>query len=282
MRSMKSATCKWSADGHIFSSMRMFCGILVLFAQVTASQKNLMNLMRGCADGAPSNGDCRAAGYEFGKLEQSRSGKRDIAAVIAALKKGCDAGTPMDCNMLGTAYAFGGGVTKDPARARSLYATACNANLASACSNLGDTYPAEEAAQAAPFYEKACAGGFLSACTEIATNFLQGEKKDTPKAFALADKACTGGDARGCALAAFLTYAGDGVPRDLVKAARGYKKACDAREMRGCQGLRQMYEDDEAAARAAFKSACGDDKDQCAEFEAFITGIEAVRALRKR
>ena len=56
-----------------------------------------------------------------------------------------------------------------------------------------------------------------------------------------AKKACDGGNMRGCGKLGVMYEKGNGVEKDLGKAAQLYKKACDGGEMLGCRNLDIIY-----------------------------------------
>ena len=56
------------------------------------------------------------------------------------LRLSCDDGNATACNHLGFMYENGEGVTRDPARAASLYQQACDGGYAEACNDLGLMY----------------------------------------------------------------------------------------------------------------------------------------------
>jgi uncharacterized protein len=255
------------------------------FREKDAARSALLYL-RACAAGPPTGGDCRQAGFQIGVAEQSRTAKRDFTRNVNLLIESCDHGALHDCNTLATMFLFGAGgmVTKDRTRALPLFARACDGGIGSACSNLADALADRDGKRATELYEKACTLGFPSACTEVAGNYINGEHvaKDTLKALALFQKGCDGGDALGCAGVGFVYSSGEGITRDLITAVRSFKKSCDMGEMRGCQGLAGIYQQNPAEAVALFKKACGDDRAQCAQFDALVEGLKAGEQMRKR
>lgn len=70
---------------------------------------------------------------------------------------------------LAGAYLTGNGVTKDPARARDLFAAACDRGLATSCSNLGYMYQsgdgvAQDRPKALAYLKQSCELGYDNAC----------------------------------------------------------------------------------------------------------------------
>ena len=66
-------------------------------------------------------------------------------------------------------YFSGEGVTRDPARAASLYQQACDGGAVESCYNLGVLYEngagvTRDLARAASLYQQACDGGLAQGC----------------------------------------------------------------------------------------------------------------------
>lgn len=216
--------------------------------------RSAMYYMRSCAEGPPAIfGACRNAGMMMALARQSFD--RQLTMALNALVASCDGGTMRDCNVIGMVNMVGAEPTivKDERHAVELFERACAANVGSACGNLGDAHASgkgtsKNPAQAAALYQKACLADYMIACLD----------------------------------AGVMLATGEGVPKNLVAAVKMFKRACDHRVGQGCQGLVAIYRQDEEKARAAFKEACGDDKEQCGHFDALIEGIQAGRALKSR
>ena len=61
----------------------------------------------------------------------------DHSGAAKAWTKACDLGAPASCDNLGQLYQRGVGVEQDVAQATALYRRACSANVAHACTALG-------------------------------------------------------------------------------------------------------------------------------------------------
>jgi hypothetical protein len=76
------------------------------------------------------------------------------------------------------------------------------------------------------------------------------------------EKACDGGEMRGCTNLGTLYYYGQGVPKDYAQTRTLYQKACVGGDMHGCNGLGWLYRNgqgvskDDAQARTFFQMAC--------------------------
>ena len=211
---------------------------------------------RACVEGAPSEKDCYHAGAMLVLARESAEDRPRLIKAIAAVRESCEAGALRDCNVLAFLYMAGKAPTipQDMARGVELYARACDGGIASGCGNLADAHAAgngtpRNGRKAVALYDKACGGGYLSGCVDAGEMYATGE---------------------------------DGAEKNLVLASRMFKRACDSRILRGCNGLAQIYQRDPVAARALFKQACGGDREQCADFEAFVQGMEAGAAFKRR
>src|SRR5262245_56216754 len=88
---------------------------------------------------------------------------------INALREGCNKGDLAACRDLGTLFAVGNGVGREPLRALTLFRTACEGGDGKGCYGQG-----------------------------LLTQAGQGIAADPKAANALFEKACSGGDPRGC------------------------------------------------------------------------------------
>ena len=87
-----------------------------------------------------------------------------------SVQQDCDSGDMQGCTDLGVMYATGAGVTRDDARAVSLYQRACDGGEMRGCFNLGLIYRTgagvtRDDARARSLYRQACDGGLPEACT---------------------------------------------------------------------------------------------------------------------
>ena len=88
------------------------------------------------------------------------------------------------------------------------------------------------------------------------------DKGDYQKAAQLFQKACDGGEAKGCFYLGFLYQNGQGVRQDYQKAAQLYQKACDSGQAVGCSNLGVSYQNGQgvkqnfSTAKQYFGKAC--------------------------
>jgi TPR repeat protein len=88
----------------------------------------------------------------------------DMHAAVARFDRGCLSGDARSCSVLGVMYEEGRGVRRDAARARALYAHACSAGNAPACTNLGRLVQERDTAGALVAFEVACHRGDVEGC----------------------------------------------------------------------------------------------------------------------
>ncbi len=91
---------------------------------------------------------------------------------------------------------------------------------------------------------------------------LSYDKQDFSKARKYFEKACDLKDSRGCGALGLLYENGEGVEKNLIKAAYLYSKACELKEGDGCGALGVLYyngdgvKQDSKKAVALFEKAC--------------------------
>ena len=175
---------------------------------------------------------------------------------LAAARKGCEAGTPADCQKLGLAHLQGRGVRKSMPDAIAYLGKACDGGGAAGCSTLATLYRAgrgvaKDEKVAASLSERGCDGGDPFGC--MALSFSVADRPlGTPRAVLLmgrsanlAQEACDAGrpvagpdgEVSACSLLGSLYDEGWGVPKDAKRAADLFKQACDGGSILGCEDL---------------------------------------------
>jgi TPR repeat protein len=156
--------------------------------------------------------------------------KQDPPLACQMFQRACEATSIIGCPNLALCNETGVGVAKDPKKALELYSDACQKGNPFACvwgGNMVEQQNKDAASKAVAFYERACdytQQGYCVSTSEIMTAL--------PGQFSLDQidrRACDGGDTRGlaCYNAGLLYERGvNGVPKDLAKATRLFKKAC--------------------------------------------------------
>ena len=109
-----------------------------------------------------------------------------------------------------------------------------------------------------------CEKGSAVSCGQLGLMYFNGEgvPKDITRAAGLFQKACDGGDLEGCSDLGVRHFNGEGVAKDVAQGTALLRRACDAGSTRGCYNLGVMYSDGKDAARAAvlYRMACVNDR----------------------
>jgi TonB family protein len=205
---------------------------------------------------------------------------RDMPKAAHLLEGACGPGLGAACHALAVLLDSGDGVARDPERARKLLAEACHWGQTPACEGACDQGDGNlclawaqnlsaaerpEPARIDQAYERACNAAAAQGCLQLA-----GRVKDDARAVALRERACTLGDAYGCAAAAQAYYVGRGVAVDLAAAVRLYAEGCERGRGVACAVLGGVYARGDLGAeqtdkaRAYFVKACGTDA-ECQE-----------------
>lgn len=203
---------------------------------------------------ACEHGQVHACGDVGDMMVLSQGGEKDVDAGMVLLDKACIRGSGAACHIVGKIYGNGAVVEQDLGKAELYVSTACEQGYLRACTDLG-------------FFQS----------TELA------EKPADPKKAMLAfEKACEGGEAKGC------EAAGNLLRNDEPARARGlYAKACEAKLPAACDALATMLEDaqggpvDLGKARALYEAACDEGMPSaCAKLAE--THLDTKRPLAER
>jgi TPR repeat protein len=173
----------------------------------------------------------------------------------------CQRGSAGSCGILGTMYAYGYHVSKDPAKSVPLLKTACDKDLFIACRELGHRHArgegvAQDYIQAVPLYKRACEGGDAAACLSIGSLLWTGKglAKDEKKAADYFQSACNAGSGSGCSALGVAYQTGKGIAKDELKAASLYQRACEGGAAVGCVNLGFLYDSGKALAKDESKA----------------------------
>jgi TPR repeat protein len=118
-------------------------------------------------------------------------------------------------------------------------------------------YKGRQFSQAAQLFQKACDGGERKGCNTLGLMYYNGEgvPKDLNRAKDLYKRACDAGGSGGCLNLGLLYFRGEDLPKDLNRAAALFKRACDAGGAPGCNNLGLMYHDGEGVAKDLSRAA---------------------------
>jgi len=107
----------------------------------------------------------------------------------------------------------------------------------------GELYQTEHFTQAADAYRRACDEGSAKACTNLGFMYKngQGVPRDFQRAGRLYRQGCDGGNALGCTNLGIM-YWNNSLPKDDTVAADLFLRGCDGGDSRGCREIAFMYE----------------------------------------
>lgn len=189
-----------------------------------------------------------ARASEFEAISKTWDKVREFA------KKGCDLGDGAACARLGSTEALGNGTPKDVAKARELFARACDKGDLRGCRNAAAMNMDEEPKDlraAMPFAKKACEGsrGVKGPTIPEDACFVWGvaqfQAKEYPAALTQLSEVCKIADhpKRGlaCNIAGVIVTEGYGVPKDVVLGVSHFLDACEAKNGEACMNLSKVY-----------------------------------------
>ena len=203
-----------------------------------------------------------------------------------------------DCSLLGSLYYEGAKVRQNYEQAFKFSKMACDKDAASGCYILGQLYSFDRFVEsnktiAFEYFSLACnKGNHGAACLELARNHRR--NGDIGKAVSYTEKACGGGNAKGCTMAGGHYYSAikksKNTKRDFVKSFRLYGKACDLDDIVGCMSYARMFvyglgvEASEESAKKYYGKACDLEvkfwkmrRSACEEYDGLEQRLERLR-----
>lgn len=209
---------------------------------------------------------------------QSAYDKGDYATARKLWEEACEAGSPVDCYELGIVYRDGEGVAPYRERYIALITRACDADIATACYNLGHeelravetgrgTVSPEQLSKGLAFYRRACTLGQTKACTNLYLHLSR--EAATGDGTALADlrQLCVDGTGAACfGLASLYDIHLDAkLGNDPEAANAALLLGCERMDYDSCQNLAWHYdhgfglETNKVRGAALYHLACDDD-----------------------
>ncbi|WON72889.1 caspase, EACC1-associated type [Nitrosospira sp. Is2] len=180
---------------------------------------------------------------------------------IHKYQKAAEEGNADAQNSLGSSYADGEGVPKDPAKAIGWYLKAAEQNNRYAQANLGWSYAhgegvPKDAVKAVEWYRKAADQGNANAQNSLGRMYENGEgvPKDAVKAVEWYQKAADQGNDNAQNSLGRMYENGEGVPKDAVKAVEWYRKAATQSHTNAQYNLGRMYANGEGVPKDAVKA----------------------------
>jgi TPR repeat protein len=110
---------------------------------------------------------------------------------------------------------------------------------------------AKDETRAVAFYQRACDGGDARGCNNLGVMYMDGRgvAKDEVRAVTLFQGACDHDEAAGCSALGVAYMDGRGVKKDEARAVTLYQQGCDGGNADGCTGLGMMYADGRGVAK---------------------------------
>ena len=186
----------------------------------------------GCEGGVASGCVARGLNLEYGRNNVTQN----VPQAVAQYRLACDARDPEGCMNLGRMYdAPHAGVSMDRGKARQYYATACDGNVAYACTALGlaaskgEGGPVDDK-KSLLLFAKGCDAGSMQGCGMLGLGYATGKgvAQDEVRGRSWLTAGCNGKDAESCnALGVLVANGRGGVARDSAKAMTLWRTACN-------------------------------------------------------
>jgi TPR repeat protein len=195
-----------------------------------------------CASKEPVEDACVALAGLLGRggYAVAKNERRSFALIDASCKRGAEAA----CLAVADAYASGTGVVANADKAKEMYAGLCDKGQSGACVQLGSLLGDEgKKEQALTLYQRACDDGNASGCNALgyAHYTAEGTRWNVALAAKGYEKACELGEPVGCSNVGELYEYGIGYPKDAAKAYEFYGKGCTPSSDIGCGRLARFY-----------------------------------------
>jgi TPR repeat protein/tRNA A-37 threonylcarbamoyl transferase component Bud32 len=257
---------------------RLSCAFALAHALEGPKGKSLPEELAPQARGLSMRDECDsdpdACGLGWLTLEQGSADLRKL------YERGCDAGSSLACNNLGTFQAEGiAGLEANPTLARERFQAACDAGEAAACNNLGFVAggfvaTVRNGPRGALVYKLRCSGPFQVGCAgwgDSVKTVPAGTPVNATDAAAAFQRACDAGLTTACVNLGALVYIGRGVTRDRARAEKLFADTCFRGDPSACgeQGsalvtVRMDHPRDVRGGFGFLERACkGGEKDAC-------------------
>ncbi|WP_158617713.1 SEL1-like repeat protein [Corallococcus sp. CA049B] len=125
--------------------------------------------------------------------------------------------------------------------------------LAACAHGSSDETRSEAEQELSTLYQRTCGGRLAQACFEQAERLRTGDgvTKDVARAATLYELGCNGDDVRACVALGVLKEEGRGVAKDEAEAARLYARGCERSQPEGCGHLALLYGEGRGVAKDA-------------------------------
>lgn len=177
-------------------------------AGVAAVERGDLSVAAAAFEEACQAGEQRGCANLAAQLERGHGVTRDVGRAARLHRGACEADLALSCDALGTLTANGVGVPADDAAAVALYRRACDLGLGAGCGHLavmvdGGFGVERSWEQAKALYGLACDLGELDVCVTLGRKLVGLRRPDAVvEGQQRVERACEGGHAEGCAVAA--------------------------------------------------------------------------------
>jgi TPR repeat protein len=168
-------------------------------------------------------------------LSDGKKLPRNPIGAARSLGRACDIGSPAACTSLVSLVASDGEtVLRQP----------CNQGDATSCFMLGSLYAvgqsvARNPEHSATLYQQSCTAGFMRGCGMLGEAYISGEgvPRDMIKARQILEGACSGRYAPACFNVGIIHREGIETPKDVPLAQVRFREGCDLGYQTACQAL---------------------------------------------
>jgi len=217
-----SGSCEWVAAVYLLGT-----------GSERSREKGAKALEHGCLLGSAT-----ACSALADVMEQRKGEAKPVVKTTKLYQMGCARGDGYACFRLGRRWERGDGVAIDLTLALAMFRRGCDlgepascVGAARICLDRNDRWAAEL------FKQRACDAGSGMTCRILAEALSKdGLNEQAAARYAMG---CNRDDFRSCAQLALQTCEGVGVRRDAERCRELLQKACDGGDERGCEGLRQ-------------------------------------------
>ncbi|MEE8409600.1 MAG: hypothetical protein V3T05_08345 [Myxococcota bacterium] len=198
--------------------------------------------------------------FAYGAAIEVRATSDTRSAAERFYRRACALDEPRGCNALAVLLVDHGIPGAHVAEAADLFAVACEARIAGACTNLALLAEAERhgagTGETLRRFAAACDAGSVGACRRLAAAYATGDgvPRDPARADVLFDLACAGNDIGACADLGRMLARGMR-PADLPRSMAYSSRACMASRDVACDWLAATFEVGHDAVRDAMRAA---------------------------
>lgn len=206
------------------------------------SPGNATECAEQCDKGSPQS--CARIGYMH---EKGEGIPQSDAKAFAAYKKACDSGDLEGCTGLGYMLSKSD-KPEDKAQSVGVFRKACEGGSGRACSGLGQQARLRrDWAAASKEFDRGCRLGYTRACYYAGYALIRLDQ-DEARALALMERACYGGDERGCLAAGSMYSQGSGGKKDSALGSKltgrglvALQGECNEKKSESCEVLGDYY-----------------------------------------